>query len=237
MSNRWALRLAVNGDLRFLSHHDMMRAVERIALRANLPLRYSQGFNPHPILSLPCPRPVSVASRDDVLVLALEEPVSPDVLLKGLNAHAPEGLSFRDACLLPDGQSSVQPARVEYEVPLEPSRVRGVEQRIEALRRDDAWIVERREKPRRRKQHSPPRSRQIDVKPMIAELNVCDGRVRFACVPHEQKWAKPSEILHLLGLSEPEASARLVRTSILADAFRDAADEPPPARRDADKTP
>jgi radical SAM-linked protein len=188
--------------------------MERIASRAKLPLRYSRGFNPRPILSLPCPRPVGVATRDDVLVLALEAPVSAPALPAGLNAQAPEGLSFLDAQRLPDGQTSVQIMRVEYEAPVEPQRVRLVEERIQALRDENAWIVERRGKPRRGKQDSPSRTRGLDVKPMVAELNLHEGRLCFACVPHDQKWAKPSEILHLLGLRQPEAAAGVVRTKL-----------------------
>jgi radical SAM-linked protein len=212
--DRWAIRLAVEGDLRFLSHHDMMRAMERIAGRAKLPLRYSQGFNPRPILSLPCPRPVGVATRDDVLILALDASVSPDALLSDLRAHAPEGLSFLDATLLPDGQTSVQPARVEYEAPVEPGRAPVVQRCIEALRNKDAWVVERRRKPRRRSKDASPRTRGLDVKPMVAELELRENRLRFTCVPHEQKWAKPSEVLHLVGLSQPEDAAGVMRTKL-----------------------
>lgn len=195
----------------------MMRAMERIAIRAKLPLRYSQGFNPRPILSLPCPRPVGVATRDDVLVLALDAPVSAHDLLASLNAQTPEGLSFLEATLLPEKQTSVQPTRVEYEAPVESQRIGAVSERIEALRNEDAWIVERRQKPRRGKQNDPPRTKGLDVKPMIAELNLAEGRLRFACVPHEEKWAKPSEILHLLGLHQPEAAAGVVRTKLCHD--------------------
>lgn len=229
--------MAVEGDLKFLSHHDMMRVMERLASRAKLPLRYSRGFNPRPILSLPCPRPVGVASRDDVLVLALDEPVPTDAVLSALNAHAPEGMSFRDARVLPVGQTSVHAERMEYETPVNVEDIPALRRRIEALRQEHAWIVERRKKPSRRErtQHQTPRTGPLDVKPLIAELRLRGERLCFACVPHEQKWAKPKEILHLVGLSEPKRLARVVRTNIQADAA-DAAENLPPARRDADET-
>ena len=209
--------MAVEGDLRFLSHHDMMRAMERIAVRAKLPLRYSQGFNPHPILSLPCPRPVGVATRDDVLVLALDAPVLASSLLASLNAQAPLGLSFLDAHVLPEGQSSVQPTRVEYEVPIESQCLELVKEHIETLQSQDAWIVERRQKIRRARNDQPPRTKGLDVKPMIAEITLTGERLRFACVSHEDKWAKPGEILHLLELHQPEIAAGVVRTKLCHD--------------------
>jgi uncharacterized protein (DUF2344 family) len=42
----------VEGDLRFLSHHDCLRAMERLAARARLPVRYTQGFNPRIKMSI-----------------------------------------------------------------------------------------------------------------------------------------------------------------------------------------
>ena len=42
------LRFAKRGDLRLVSHHDLMRCLERMLRRANLPMAYSQGFNPRP---------------------------------------------------------------------------------------------------------------------------------------------------------------------------------------------
>ena len=81
MPQKWAIELSVEGDLRFLSHHDMMRAMERLVCRAKLPLKYTQGFNPRPVLSLSLPRPVGVASRAELLVVTLEEDLDEQVLL------------------------------------------------------------------------------------------------------------------------------------------------------------
>ena len=79
-SRAWSIRFAVEGDVRFLSHLDVLRAIERIAARAGLPLRYSRGFNPRPKFSVPHPRPVGVAARRDLLVLSLDRDLDPQVL-------------------------------------------------------------------------------------------------------------------------------------------------------------
>ena len=89
MGQRWAVCLGVDGDLRFGSHHDMMRAIERLAVRAELPLAYTQGFNPRPKLSIVCPRPVGVVSRGDLLVMALTESIDADQLCHRLRQACP----------------------------------------------------------------------------------------------------------------------------------------------------
>lgn len=65
------VRFAVRGWLRFLSHAETVRVFERGCARARVPVKYTQGFNPHAKLSLPLPRPVGVASDDELLILRL----------------------------------------------------------------------------------------------------------------------------------------------------------------------
>ena len=48
----------VTGVLKFLSHLDLLKLFNRALLRANLPVAYSEGFNPHPKISFGPPRGV-----------------------------------------------------------------------------------------------------------------------------------------------------------------------------------
>ncbi len=66
-----AIRFRIGGALRFLSHAETARLWQRACTRAALPVRYSQGFNPHPRMSLPLPRPVGVAADEELLVVKL----------------------------------------------------------------------------------------------------------------------------------------------------------------------
>ena len=64
---KWAFEFSVTGDLRFISHRDTVRVFQRALARAALPVAYSEGFNPHPRLSLPLPRAVGVASEAELM--------------------------------------------------------------------------------------------------------------------------------------------------------------------------
>ena len=75
----------------------MMRLVERVAVRAKLPLRYSEGFNPRPRISLACPRPVGMATRDDLLAIRMTETLETGPLLEQLNSQSPRSLRFLSA--------------------------------------------------------------------------------------------------------------------------------------------
>ena len=67
------VHFAIEEALRFLSHAETMRLWERVCVRAGVPIKYSQGFNPHAKLSLPLPRAVGVASDEERLVVRLFE--------------------------------------------------------------------------------------------------------------------------------------------------------------------
>ena len=213
MPQRWGIWYAVTGDLRFLSHHDMMRTMERAATRAQLPLAYSQGFNPRPILSLVCPRPVGVATRDDLLAVSLDGTVQDREVLGRLNRHAPRGMEFFRAGTL-EGRCTPRAARVVYELALSAPADRDVAGRLADLNQQEAWPIERRTRPRHRKRRSPPTARSLDLKPLVAEIACGNRTLRWTLVPQGDRWARPGELLELLALDPRADLARVVRTGV-----------------------
>lgn len=65
------LKFERDDSLAFISHLDAHKAYYRMFRRAELPLAYSQGFNPHPVMSLAAPLPLGFQSRADYLDLTL----------------------------------------------------------------------------------------------------------------------------------------------------------------------
>lgn len=213
--------MTIEDDLRFLSHHDMMRVMERIFARAKLPLRYSRGFNPRPVLSLPVPRPVGVASRDERVVFTLVRGIDEAELLQRLNEQSPAGMRFISARQLATGES-LQPRRVAYEEPVSTDHIEGVRRRLDELTEREAWPIERAAKTKGRRrgrsdEAKTGKTRTIDLRPRVAELTCRTDRLSFVCLPQDQTWARPGEVLALVGLGRPEDLAKLVRTGIEDD--------------------
>ncbi|MCJ7543932.1 MAG: TIGR03936 family radical SAM-associated protein [Phycisphaerae bacterium] len=206
------MRFSVEGDARFLSHHETLRALELAAVRAELPLKYSQGFNPHPILSLPAPRPVGVSSGQELLVLALEAPRRAEEVLVSLVAQAPRGVRFLQAEALPS-KGTPLPSRADYALPLGPADAECVQRRLAELRQVPTWPVERWTSPKGRRRGAR-EVRVIDIKPMIADVAVEGGHLRWSAVPRGDTWARPGDVLKLLGLDERVALAEVVRTAV-----------------------
>lgn len=81
-----------SGRLRFIGHLDILRALIRSMRRANLPLAYSKGFHPHPLLSFASPLALGWEGQNELMEVTLEEDLPDDVFLEKLQTVLPEGL-------------------------------------------------------------------------------------------------------------------------------------------------
>jgi len=210
--------MEVRGDLRFASHHDMMRVIERTLLRASIPLRYSRGFNPHPILSLACPKPVGVAAGRDLVVASLDGDVTREELLDAANRSCPAGLSFPDAQPL-RVKSGPLPVRCAYEMDVPPDKLDAVTEAVDRFSRSDAFHVKRTKRPSRRRvadRQDPDRT--IDLKMLVRDVRIEGSALCWNQVPHGSIWARPGEFLQALGLDARCDLARVNRKDI---EFRD----------------
>ena len=117
---RLRLRYAKRGRLRFTSHRDIARAVERALRRARVPMAYSAGFSPHPRISWVGAAPTGVASEAEYVEIALAARVDPEQLRADLDASLPDGLDVLDAVEAPSGTSlpdRVQASEWRVELP------------------------------------------------------------------------------------------------------------------------
>ena len=75
------LRFAKCGDLRLVSHRDIMRCLERMLRRARIPIALTQGFNPRPKMTFALALGLGIEGRSEVVDLELFEPLEPSELL------------------------------------------------------------------------------------------------------------------------------------------------------------
>ena len=105
MDKKYLIRFSKRGTLRFSGHLDLLRAFGRTARRAGLPAAYSQGFNPHMLLTFAFPLPLGMESASDYAELVLIEEIEPAQLAARLNENAPEGLKIIGAREMPSGET------------------------------------------------------------------------------------------------------------------------------------
>ena len=78
----------------YISHLDLMHVLQRVFLRAGYQLKYSEGFNPHPVISIAVPLSVGHASVCELLDFTLlDEHIDMDKMIDRLNEKMPEGIT------------------------------------------------------------------------------------------------------------------------------------------------
>ena len=201
---RVRIRFCKEGDLRWISHRDLMRTFERLFRRAGCVLAMSQGYHPHPRMSFPLALSVGIRGAEEVMEVQLAEQVDSADLVRRLAAHAPPGLLFTGASVLQDGQPKARVEYVQYEIPVPSDRHAPLSNAIEQLMSKPSYPVER-------AGHKGP----LDLLANLQELRLTDGRLRMRMQIIATRSAGPRDLLQALGMSDLEGEGHtLVRTAV-----------------------
>ena len=95
------------GYLKYLSHLDIVRLFIRAFSRANIPMKFSEGFNPHPKTAFSPALQLGVQSHCEYLDMEFDEAVEEDLLIQKLNEKTVEGINFIEAKILTDKVDSL----------------------------------------------------------------------------------------------------------------------------------
>lgn len=134
--HRLRIRFSRGEEIKFVSHLDIMRLWERALRRAQIPLAYSEGFSPHPRLSLAAPLPVEVTSEAELMDAFVNKWVSPHWFNSVVSRQLPPGILilgvYQIALSMPSLQSQIRfvEYRVEVETEKEP---KDIESAVSAL--------------------------------------------------------------------------------------------------------
>ena len=90
------LRFEKTGRAVYISHLDLMQTMQRAFARAEYDLKYSEGFNPHPQISILLPLSVGAASRCELMDFKLKNDVDLAELPRRLTSVLPEGIVVTD---------------------------------------------------------------------------------------------------------------------------------------------
>lgn len=97
MSDKLRLRFEKTGRAVYISHLDLMHTMQRAFNRAGLPLKYSEGFNPHPQIAIALPLSVGTGSLCEIMDFKLKEETDLAALPERLTAVMPEGIRVLEA--------------------------------------------------------------------------------------------------------------------------------------------
>ena len=192
------------GDLRWISHRDLVRVFERIFRRAGLKLSMSEGFHPKARMSFPSALALGIAGQDEVMDVELAENEATEVIAQKLDALTPPGLIIDEVRKVDVSEGKARVERLVYQFPVPESRRDEVADRIDQFLSRLPYSIKREG-----------RKEPIDVGDSLEQLLLEDGFVRIVLRTTPTAAVRPREILMLLGLDDLEAAGHWIsRTAV-----------------------
>lgn len=117
---RLRVKFSRGEEIKFISHLDIMRLWERVFHRAGIELAYSEGFSPHPRISLAVPLAVGVTSEAELMDVVVARMVTPHWFTAAVSQQLPIGIEilgvYQIAQNVPSLQSQVRFAEYKVEM-------------------------------------------------------------------------------------------------------------------------
>lgn len=92
MKVRYLIKFSKESDIKFVAHLDLLRTIQRVFRRSELPVEYSKGFNPHMNVSIAQPLSVGTYSVGEYMDIVLNEAIDEEFIKDKFNENAPSGI-------------------------------------------------------------------------------------------------------------------------------------------------
>jgi radical SAM-linked protein len=207
---RLRVRFSRGEEIKYISHLDLLRLWQRALVRAGIALAYSEGFSPHPRMSLAVPLALGVTGEAELLDIYLAKWSSPHTFTAAMARQLPPGLKieqvFNIAPTLPSLQSQVSAA--EYKVGIATDKTQAeVESAINALLDKETlpWQHQR-----------DTGTRHYDLRPLIEDIwleawrpGFCEIMMRLRC--DSTGSGRPEQVAAALGFEKYPDSIHRVK--------------------------
>ena len=84
------------GLMKYISHLDLMRLFMRALRRADLPIKITEGFSPHPKISIKRALKLGMESENEEATVVLEELIKLEEFKERLQKQLPEGILIKE---------------------------------------------------------------------------------------------------------------------------------------------
>lgn len=195
------------GRMSWFSHLDLQNTMQRALRRAQLPVAYSQGFNPHVLTSFATALSVGCQSRGEVMEVEMAGEISPEEFAEKLNACLPDGLKIRRCAPVPDSAPALMAkvAEAGYDITAPNA---DLTQAVETFLKAEEVMVEKRSKTK---------TRLVNIRPMVHEITCAfDGKDSRLSMVLEQTNANALKVELVMQALAPEQEFRFVRTALYA---------------------
>lgn len=211
------LKFVKGSEVKYISHLDLMRTFMRAIRRANIPVAYSGGFNPHPEMSFGAPLSVGLVSMAEYVDIKLEHEVELEELIASLNLSMPAGIRILGAAVLPERFKSamalISHSKYTIYATIENADVQDIREKLSTFINQESIIAKKRQ---------PKKNfaiKEFDIRPMILEMALEDCTediCTFSCLIRSGSQANLKPEILMQAFAE-YAGLDIKRTKIVRD--------------------
>lgn len=169
------LKFTKNGPIRFIGHLDLQRYFQKAIRRAEIDVKYSEGYSPHQVISFAQPLSVGATSDGEYMDMQVNSMVSPMDIMERLNNVMNEGVTILDIVELPEGapKAMTAVAAAEYLIEFRKGKEPALDYKtklMEYMSQDKLPAIKK----------TKSGEKEIDMKPYIYDLSVMDdGKIHM----------------------------------------------------------
>lgn len=162
------IKFTKHGAMKFIGHLDMMRYFQKAIRRADVDIKYSEGFSPHQVMSFAAPLGVGLTSNGEYMDIEVNSMKDSKTMVDQLNAVMVEGVSILSCRRLDDSAKNAMSmvAAADYTVAFRdsarPENLDVFFDELEAFYNRDAIVINKKTKRG---------EREVDLKPLIYDLH------------------------------------------------------------------
>ncbi|MFW2489986.1 TIGR03936 family radical SAM-associated protein [Clostridium chromiireducens] len=166
---RYLTKFTKEENIKFISHLDVLKTIQKNIRRAGLPIEYSQGFNPHMNTSIAQPLSVGVYSSGEYMDMVLTTEMNEEEIVDELNQTAPSGIKYISALAIPykEGEKKVPQAMAlidaaRYTIKIKYSEVSNLEEEVNKLLEFNEWNTVKKSKKG---------EKEVNIRPLVKEFS------------------------------------------------------------------
>jgi radical SAM-linked protein len=181
---------------KYFGHLELVNIFLRALKRANIEVKFSEGFHPKPRVSFDNPLPVGIESLKERFIVTVADHIRPQAVMDGLNAHLPAGLVITDCQLAPKKTPAARHPLIRYRVTLKEDLLD--EARLNAFNRMSAVPIRRMSRKGKLK--------KIDLKAIVERSEFVNARqLKFTLRSEPGKTVRPFDLMrHIFNLNEEQ---------------------------------
>lgn len=204
-----------HGPVKFIGHLDIMRYFQKAMRRAEIDIKYSEGFSPHQVMSFAAPLGVGLTSNGEYMDIEVNSMIDTKILIDRLNAVMVEGIMVTDCCVLDERAKNAMSlvAAADYTLTFregkEPSDLGSFFTGLADFMNQPEILITKKTKKG---------EKEVDIKSGIYELSAEDERIFMKVSSGSADNLKPELVLEayyqFLGLELPEFAFHIQREEV-----------------------